>query len=216
MILVALLLPALSRAREQAKTVQCLAQLRQLGQGFFGYAVSNAGRLPVWSRRHEYPIDPYPPDPGPGWPVLLERYVGQKPLGPLYHCPAWPDTEKRMNYFLGARWMHEQQPLLRTIPLGRIRQSTTYILSGDCTTQAYYPPPFGNDTSSPNEDIDKDDGASECLAFAGTSGGFNMHRVGNNVLFADGHAATFAKFDPAYLTYSPLTPGVAYADVGPE
>jgi prepilin-type processing-associated H-X9-DG protein len=209
-ILIALLLPALRVARQHAQTVQCLTQLRQIGYAIHQYANANHGKLPNWSGRHEYPTDvpfPIPPDSGdsgPGWPILIERYLGQKPDGPVWNCPAWPDPERRVNYFLGARWMGAQQPLLRTIPLSRIRNSTTYILAGECTAQDYYPPAFGNDLSRPNEDIDKDDNRIQCLIFFGDEGGFNMHRQGNNVLFADTHAATFRKFDPAYLTYSPI------------
>jgi prepilin-type processing-associated H-X9-DG protein len=44
----------------------------------------------------------------------------------------------------------------------------------------------------------------KCLAFRNDSeGGYNMHMQGNNVLFADNHVATFKKYDPQALTYSP-------------
>jgi prepilin-type processing-associated H-X9-DG protein len=89
------------------------------------------------------------------------------------------------------------------MPLGRIRTSGAFILSGDCTAQVYYPPPFGTDTGSNKDDIDKDDGATRCVVFFGEAGGFNMHRQGNNILFADGHVATFKRFDPQAMTYSP-------------
>jgi prepilin-type processing-associated H-X9-DG protein len=108
-----------------------------------------------------------------------------------------------LNYFLGARWMRSQDPLLRSISLASIRNSTTYILAGECVAQAYYPPPFGTDLASDFEDIDKDDGAIKCLRFFGEDGGYNMHLAGNNVLFADNHAATFRRYDPQALTYSP-------------
>jgi len=42
-----------------------------------------------------------------------------------------------------------------------------------------------------------------CLTFFGEDDGYNMHRAGNNILFADGHVAPFKQFDPRYLTYSP-------------
>jgi prepilin-type processing-associated H-X9-DG protein len=42
-----------------------------------------------------------------------------------------------------------------------------------------------------------------------------MHRrAGNNVLFSDGHVASFKKWDPALLTYSPLEPGVDWDAAG--
>src|SRR4051794_9440070 len=48
-ILIGMLLPALSRAREAARQIQCASQLRQLGVGFMNYAAQNHGWLPSWS-----------------------------------------------------------------------------------------------------------------------------------------------------------------------
>ncbi len=48
-VLIAILLPALQAARTQAKTVQCLSNLRQIGQGFAMYAAQQGGWLcPAW------------------------------------------------------------------------------------------------------------------------------------------------------------------------
>ena len=48
-ILVALLLPALTSAQRQARTVQCLSNLRQIGQGFAIYGAQQGGWLcPAW------------------------------------------------------------------------------------------------------------------------------------------------------------------------
>ena len=210
-ILMAFLLPVLRMARESAQTVQCASQLRQIGLAIQQYANANAGKTPAWAVRHEWPNDPFPPDfmgewTGPGWPILIERYLGQNPGGAIWNCPSWRDEERRVNYFLGARWMRVQTPLYRSIPISRIRNSTTYIFAGECTAEEYYPPPFGINDKSEFEDIDKDDGAIKCLKFFGDDGGgFNMHRQGNNVLFADNHVAAFTKWDPQALTYSPLS-----------
>src|SRR4051812_10872280 len=91
-ILLALLLPAIGTVREQSKTVQCLSQIRQIGIAIYNYASSSHGELPAWSEVHFYPVDPpYQDNPqsptyaGPGWPVLLAKYVGQKPDGAIYH-----------------------------------------------------------------------------------------------------------------------------------
>jgi len=50
-ILVGVLLPALSRARQQAQLVQCQSNLRQIGQAIFIYAGDNQGILPygIWN-----------------------------------------------------------------------------------------------------------------------------------------------------------------------
>jgi prepilin-type processing-associated H-X9-DG protein len=45
-LLVAILLPALNNARNQARTVQCASNLRQIAMAITAYASSNNGRLP--------------------------------------------------------------------------------------------------------------------------------------------------------------------------
>jgi prepilin-type N-terminal cleavage/methylation domain-containing protein/prepilin-type processing-associated H-X9-DG protein len=49
-LLISILLPALGRARQQAKTVQCLSNLRQMGMGWQLYLNQSKGRLPdyIW------------------------------------------------------------------------------------------------------------------------------------------------------------------------
>ena len=45
-VLIGMLLPALNRARENAKRISCAAQLRQIGIAAQGYAADNKGALP--------------------------------------------------------------------------------------------------------------------------------------------------------------------------
>lgn len=45
-LLISMLLPALNVARQQAQTVQCLSNLRQLGTGFASYVAENKGWMP--------------------------------------------------------------------------------------------------------------------------------------------------------------------------
>src|SRR3954468_11893795 len=45
-LLISILLPALNRAREQAKQLQCLSNLRQLGTALVMYCNDNHGTLP--------------------------------------------------------------------------------------------------------------------------------------------------------------------------
>jgi prepilin-type processing-associated H-X9-DG protein/prepilin-type N-terminal cleavage/methylation domain-containing protein len=46
-ILIGILLPTLSRARDVAKSAQCLSNLRQIGLGFQNYAVTQKGYVPA-------------------------------------------------------------------------------------------------------------------------------------------------------------------------
>ncbi len=45
-VLIGILLPALTKARAQAKNAQCMSQLRNLGQALLMYANENRGKLP--------------------------------------------------------------------------------------------------------------------------------------------------------------------------
>jgi len=63
-LLMAILLPSLGKAREQARRAACMANLRSIGQGIFLYANDNDGRLvpgdwrvswDVWGQVAEYP-----------------------------------------------------------------------------------------------------------------------------------------------------------------
>src|SRR5438046_9616811 len=46
-VLIGILLPALGRARAQARSVQCQSNLRTIGQGILIYANYNKGRFPL-------------------------------------------------------------------------------------------------------------------------------------------------------------------------
>ena len=51
-LLISILLPALGRAREQSKSVKCLASLRSLAQAVYMYADENKGWLPEFGFSH--------------------------------------------------------------------------------------------------------------------------------------------------------------------
>jgi general secretion pathway protein G len=69
-ILIAMLLPALSKARQAAYTVVCASNERQIGLAFINYATDYKGALP--------PFASAPPDPAFTWTELIAPYVGSK------------------------------------------------------------------------------------------------------------------------------------------
>jgi prepilin-type N-terminal cleavage/methylation domain-containing protein/prepilin-type processing-associated H-X9-DG protein len=94
-VLIAILLPALQRARESAKQVQCLSNLRQLGYAFFMYTGENGGWFPnvavfggpggtaLGYGNLTTPAPPgYPPE-WIGWPEDWVVWRGKKPGDPL-------------------------------------------------------------------------------------------------------------------------------------
>lgn len=198
-VLIAILLPALGRAREKAKAVQCATQLRQLGQGLQLYAVSYKGTLPNWSNVQIAGGNGTGDDsPGEGWTEQLAPFYA-KPGAQVYQCPTFT-LAGRINYFLTARWSGTVNR--RTIKFSEIRKQSEFIVSGDCTQQWFYPQPWGTNPIAP-DDCDKDDATYKCLVFSDEAGGINIHKSGNNVLFADGHVDLKLKFDPGTMTYNP-------------
>ncbi|NUM54794.1 MAG: DUF1559 domain-containing protein [Candidatus Hydrogenedentes bacterium] len=92
-ILFALLLPALSRAREAAWRANCTNNLRQIGIAFELYALENRERYPAAS-------DPVSTSPfywlwmGRGWRTKIAEYVpGDKENPGVFWCPRDPTAE---------------------------------------------------------------------------------------------------------------------------
>jgi prepilin-type N-terminal cleavage/methylation domain-containing protein/prepilin-type processing-associated H-X9-DG protein len=213
-ILIALLLPTLTRVREQARQLQCATKLRNIGVALNAYAANNRQHYPSISNWEVYGGDGTgeDDDPLPGWCEQLEPYIG-KPTTGIYHCPNFPPPPMSdFNYFLSMKWkfVRGETSLLTT----DIRRSSEFILAGECTHHRLYPPPWGQARLYLyTNDCDKDDVLWKCLSYFGEEYGFNAHRAGNNVLFGDGHVRPFTRFDPAYMTYDPQNPGVPWEDI---
>ena len=79
-VLIGILLPALARAREQARTAQCLSNLRSIGQGMQMYTTeSNGYVIPAWVS--------VPANDGPGLDNYATILVGLKYLpAPLFQA----------------------------------------------------------------------------------------------------------------------------------
>jgi prepilin-type N-terminal cleavage/methylation domain-containing protein/prepilin-type processing-associated H-X9-DG protein len=105
-VLIGILLPALGRARAQARLVGCQANLRSIGQAIAIYCVQSKGTLPYgW-----YDGDASPPDSSKAikWPALLlstlnpkydPTFNGSKASGAdtakmreMFFCPEVPNT----------------------------------------------------------------------------------------------------------------------------
>ena len=93
-LLISILMPALSKAREQANAVKCMSNQRQLGQALVMFVNEHNGYLPkawfndgvVWSgnnggkRTWEYR------DPMYGWTSILSLYTGRNKE--VFRCPS--------------------------------------------------------------------------------------------------------------------------------
>jgi len=81
-ILAALLLPAVSKAKEAARSTACLSNLRQIGIAFQLYVQDNNNRLPVM---HDAAIPPQPTNPVVTIDKALSNHLGSPKI---LRCPS--------------------------------------------------------------------------------------------------------------------------------
>ena len=128
-LLIAILLPALSRAREQSRRTKCQANLRSIGQAMFLYAGVHRDRLP----NSNPPMVAYS-DPAID-AVLVAFARAQVGAAGVFYCPSDSDPEPteivtaalgaensaRISYdFYSVYWMPEMGPklaMLKNAPL---------------------------------------------------------------------------------------------------
>ena len=192
-LLIALLLPSLTIAREQAKSVQCLSNLRQLGLAANIYVGANRGSFPparnttAWEWDFEVYVDAGALKIRPGilWTGATNVQVQQ--------CPAYegksptasdPYTGYNYNTSFIGHGFNEANPA--PAKASRVRRPSETALFGDGQyyggTNKYMRAPL---KESPLADGDSWGPATRA---AGTQG--FRHRGRTNVCFADGHAAS--------------------------
>ncbi len=164
-VLIAMLLPALNKAREAAKSVQCASNLRQIGQAAMMYANDSKGYLPPLQSpdtRYTYKnwwahyLMGIPASPGSHVPdhEWSSRYL---PSGRIFLCPASqtpveestnPNMAKfgyidqpnyiNLNYGMNVYTSPFQSPYNRFARVVRIEDATQTIYVGDSKSHFQY------------------------------------------------------------------------------
>jgi prepilin-type N-terminal cleavage/methylation domain-containing protein len=113
-VLIGILMPALSRARRQARRIQCGSGLRQIAQGFVMYANENKGQFPpcttfYWPMTGDPPYDRAmegmaledynPTKESAGIGYLYPKYINEPRV---FFCPSGEDNAPFSNY--DANW----------------------------------------------------------------------------------------------------------------
>ena len=198
-VLVGLLLPALARARERARAVQCLSNLHQLGLAAYAYAATHQGSLPassaggnVWWDFDE--SDAAHVHAGLLWEQRGDVRVQQCPVyeGVALGMSGDPYTGYNYNTSFLAGGVGETTPLGephdRPARLGSIRRPATTAMFGDAGspggTNKFMRAPlllFGTPDG---------DSVSATTRLYGTQA--YRHHGQTNVCYADGHAAATA------------------------
>jgi len=182
MILASMLLPALNKARDKARTISCVNNLKQIGGGMFMYANDNDDTLPIlWSA-----------DTSIIWRTTIKPYLGMKTDSDVfpacYICPAEkPDSATigccysmgegtRRSYVTGSG-------LYAGTKISRIRKPSEIMLNVD----GYYSVSWGC-----------------CGSMAGkvteeTGGISYRHARKANHLFVDSHTSTIKAYSNASI-----------------
>ena len=203
-VLIGIILPALGHARNAARNIQCLSNIRSIGQTFASYTRDNADWYPHWSGWQVYEGDGTGADePGPGWTELLRDYI---PGTLVYHDPARPIEDTPFCYFISARYSWSRYGRQFTaLRDSDVKLSSQFVIGGDCNQPRLYAEPYGSAATEP--DCDQDDATQPCVFFEAEDGpngwGEELvpHDGKSNILFFDGHAATFARYEPSEMTW---------------
>lgn len=209
-ILIALLLPALSKARDAARQTQCLSQLQQITVGVITYIENdnrgmlfNYGTGITTHMSHIY----YQGYFSSGYPQQGVAYQAEK----LFHCPAHPWPLDHVNVYMRTSTIstssthygwpmdyRQNKPIMaRTGQPVRITEVPAYSRAMLMAETAYNNPTRRN----------RGEGASYFGVYnvPGDSAVLDKHNGSGNYAFLDGHAATWqaqyiydhAKNDPA-------------------
>jgi prepilin-type N-terminal cleavage/methylation domain-containing protein/prepilin-type processing-associated H-X9-DG protein len=134
-ILAALLLPALTKARERALRTACANNLRQIGLGINMYSSEYSDFVPIISWDHDWPqLTYFPCYVTPGTSKVVEGYYG---VGQLWHTKAVPNakvfycpSQAKQNSSMTYEYYTQAGPwpsVPATDTAGRIRVCYTYF-----------------------------------------------------------------------------------------
>lgn len=191
-ILAALLLPALSAAKQRALRTQCLSNLHQIGLAMAVFADQNQGFYPESGS-----VIPWgTTDPQTRKPSWMEQLAPVVENTNIYHCPANrtlpPNEWSPFNYFNGDRAAYVlAHGDFAAVQSSRIKFPAAYVLSGDTCGMV-------------SNDPDKDDYTQNAVGGAvnGTPAvAWQAHGKGQNILFGDGHSKWYKGYDTNDMTF---------------
>jgi len=207
-ILAAMLLPALSAAKQRAWTTSCNSNLHQIGLGMRMFADDNNELYPESGTYIQWnAVDPAPPA-GSGQASWMQQIIPYTVNTNVYRCPGnvqLPVLEQGpFNYFNGCHAVFVDTGSFGPVKSLKILYPSAYVLSGDT---AGIPTTTGTLIFHPL-DADKDDYTQNCVGGAASpdiTEAWQIHSHGQNVLFADGHSQWYKFYNSSEMTFAYTT-----------
>jgi prepilin-type N-terminal cleavage/methylation domain-containing protein/prepilin-type processing-associated H-X9-DG protein len=203
-ILAAMLLPALASAKQKAWTVSCTSNLHQIGLGLKMFADDNNEFYPESGTTIYWGQTDIVPPAGSGkssWMEQIFPYVGNTNV---YCCPGNIQLPAKMqgpfNYFNGTRAAYIVADSFAAVKSTQILFPSAYVLSGDTCG---IPNVTGGGSFDPL-DADKDDYTQNCVGGPANGSPYELwqiHSLGQNILFADGHAKWYKGYNTNEMTF---------------
>ena len=195
-ILAAMLLPALAKAKENGKKMNCISNLHQMGFGLLMYADDSGGIIP---RGNE-----------PLWYQVLASNLGVRNTNSfrkvrVYTCPSYPDKRQLICYVVNS-WEFSSpadnvgHELIGLSKIGRIKKPVDTVYFAENEFSAYRPIITDLGVTGGNASYDLNDvWAPEHLPYAANGVTVNSeidrrvalarHGKGSSLLYFDGHCA---------------------------
>jgi prepilin-type N-terminal cleavage/methylation domain-containing protein/prepilin-type processing-associated H-X9-DG protein len=199
-ILAAMLLPALSRAKQKAWTTSCNSNLHQVGLGMRMFADENGEYYPESGGDIQWG-DTDRTTEKPSWMEQIFPYTGSTNV---YNCPGNAqlalDLQGPYNYFNGCNAAFVAAGAFAPVKSTLILFPSAYVLSGDT---AGIPSDSGLLEFNP-QDADKDDYTQNCVGGAADpdiTEAWQIHSKGQNILFADGHSQWYKEYNTNEMTF---------------